>query len=149
MIGGSTTIRPFAALIVLSCVTAALGVPQAAAQTAAEMNATLDTLFGEHERFEVFLTDLQQSVVDDDEAGLAGMISYPISVNIDGTSTSIADEAEFASNFDDIVTADVKDAVASQNYENLFANWQGIMIGDGEVWFSMVDNAVKIITINN
>lgn len=138
-----------AALIVLSCVTAAWGIPQAAAQTVTEMNETLDTLFGEHERFEVFFTELQQAVADDDEAGLAEMVAYPISVNIEGASTEIADEAAFASNFDEIVTADIKDAVTSQSYEDLFANWQGIMIGDGEVWFSLVDDTVKIITINN
>jgi hypothetical protein len=29
----------------------------------------------------------------------------------------------------------VSDAVLAQRFESLFINWQGTMIGDGEVWF--------------
>jgi hypothetical protein len=33
--------------------------------------------------------------------------------------------------------------------ECLFANWQGVMIGDGEVWFEEQQNgSVKIKTLN-
>jgi hypothetical protein len=137
-----------AALIAIACVVA-LGIPQATAQSASEMNETLDTIFGEHERFETFFTDLKAAVADDDAAALAQMISYPISMEIEGESTEIAEDTSFVADFDKIFTPDVKDAVASQSYETLFANWQGVMIGDGEVWFSIVDDAVKIIAINN
>src|SRR5690606_19611188 len=134
-------------VIVLACAMA-WGVPQAVAQSATEVNETLDSLFGEHERLETFFAELQQTVANDDADALAQMVAYPIAVTIDGESVEIAGEGEFISEFDQIFTSDVKDAVMSQSYETLFANWQGVMIGDGEVWFSIVDDAPKITAIN-
>lgn len=135
-------------VIVLACAMA-WGMPPAVAQSATEVNETLDTLFGEHERLETFFTELQQAVTNDDADALAQMVAYPISVTIDGESVDIAGESEFVTDFDQIFTSDVKDAVTSQSYETLFANWQGVMIGDGEVWFSIVDDAPRITAINN
>ncbi|WP_245944903.1 hypothetical protein [Pelagibacterium lacus] len=135
-------------VIVLACAMA-WGMPPAVAQSATEVNETLDTLFGEHERPETFFTELQQAVTNDDADALAQMVAYPISVTIDGESVEIAGESEFVTDFDQIFTSDVKDAVTSQSYETLFANWQGVMIGDGEVWFSIVDDAPRITAINN
>lgn len=135
-------------VIVLACAMA-WGMPPAVAQSATEVNETLDTLFGEHERLETFFTELQQAVTNDDADALAQMVAYPISVTIDGESVEIAGESEFVTDFDQIFTSDVKDAVTSQSYETLFANWQGVMIGDGEVWFSIVDDAPRITAINN
>ena len=45
----------------------------------------------------------------------------------------------------------VKQAVAGQNVENLFVNYQGVMIGDGEIWFNQPSRSklIKIIAINN
>ncbi len=44
----------------------------------------------------------------------------------------------------------MKDAIAAQTYETLFANWQGVMIGNGELWFSGVEPpVVRIIAIND
>lgn len=136
------------AIIILACAMAC-AVPQAMAQSAAEMNETLDTLFGEHERLETFFSDLQHAIANDDAAGLAAMVSYPISVKIDGESTSIGSEGEFVADFDRILTPGVKEAVEAQSYETLFANWQGVMIGDGEIWFAIVDDEPRIIAINN
>lgn len=136
------------AVIILACAFA-WGTPPAVAQSVTEMNETLDSLFGEHERFETFFTELQQAVTNDDADALAQMVAYPISVTIDGESVEIAGESEFVTDFDQIFTSDVKDAVTSQSYETLFANWQGVMIGDGEVWFSIVDDAPRITAINN
>lgn len=136
------------AVIILTCAFA-WGTPPALAQSATEVNETPDTLFGEHERLETFFTELQQTVTNDDADALAQMIAYPISVTVDGESVEIARESDFVADFHQIFTSDVKDAVTSQSYETLFANWQGVMIGDGEVWFSIVDDAPKITAINN
>lgn len=136
------------AAIVLACAVA-WGAPQAVAQSATEVNEALDTLFGEHERLETFFSDVQQAVTDDDADAVAQMVAYPISISIDGETVDIAEESQFVADFDQIFTAEVKDAVRSQNYKTLFANWEGVMIGDGEVWFSIVDDAPKITAINN
>ena len=51
--------------------------------------------------------------------------------------------------YDGIVTAKVKRALAEQSYAKLFANWQGVMVGDGELWFSAVGKTgvLRIIAI--
>jgi hypothetical protein len=50
----------------------------------------------------------------------------------------------------------VKGAVAKQTYATLFANWQGVSIGDGEIWFSGIcsneackQQTVRITAIND
>ena len=61
------------------------------------------------------------------------------------------DAARFVAGYDKIMTDKVKKAIGRQTYAGLFANWQGVMIGDGEVWFSPLDNSdkVRITAINN
>jgi len=79
------------------------------------------------------------------------MVDYPFQARIGGKAVKIRDAAHFVSDYDKIVTAKVKQAVAQQTYAGLFANWQGVSIGDGEIWFSGVgkDNKVKITAIND
>jgi hypothetical protein len=51
----------------------------------------------------------------------------------------------------------VTEAVERQSYDSLFKNWRGVMIGNGEIWFttaSPVENdptkdIIYIIGINN
>ncbi|MCR5857319.1 hypothetical protein [Mesorhizobium sp. J428] len=45
----------------------------------------------------------------------------------------------------------MKSSVAKQTYATLFANWQGVCIGDGEVWFSGVGdaNVIRITAITD
>lgn len=116
-----------------------------------EMNDNLDTLFGEHDRYHAFLDALKKAVANDDKKAVAAMVDYPFQARIGGKAVKIRDAAHFEADYDKVVTAKVKHALQAQTYENLFANWQGVMIGDGEVWFSGVGNAnqIKITAIND
>ncbi|GLK84552.1 hypothetical protein GCM10017653_26220 [Ancylobacter defluvii] len=123
----------------------------ASAQTAAEMDGTLDTLFGSHQPYQDFLHALKQAVAADDRAGVAGMVDYPFKTRIDGKAATIRDAAHFVASYDKIVTAKIKQAVAAQSYPTLFANWRGVMIGNGEIWFSGIgdEGRIAIIAINH
>lgn len=79
------------------------------------------------------------------------MINYPFRARIGGKAVKVKDAAHFAADFDKIITAKVKQTVLDQIYPALFVNWQGISIGDGEVWFSGVgdQSVIKIIAIND
>lgn len=126
--------------------------PQVAvAQTAADMNSTLDTLFGGHAPYQAFFEALKKAVAADDRKSVAAMISYPFRARINGKAVKLSDAAHFVADYDEIITQKVKDAVAKQTYATLFANWQGVSIGDGEVWFSGVGNGqtVRITAIND
>jgi hypothetical protein len=128
-----------------------IGASPAAAQSAADVDASLDGLYGDHKPYRQFFTHFQKAVADNDKAAVAAMIDYPFQARIKGKATKLRDAAHFVADYDLIVTAKVRHAVANQSYANLFANWQGVMIGDGEVWFSGVgdNNVVKITAIND
>lgn len=123
----------------------------AAAQSAAEVDASLDGLYGDHKPYRQFFEHFQKAVAANDKAAVAAMVDYPFQARIKGKAVKLRDAAHFIADYDLIVTPKVRHAVANQTYANLFANWQGVMIGDGEVWFSGVgdNNAVKITAIND
>lgn len=129
----------------------ALSMGTAMAQTTPDMNSNLDTLFGEHVSYEKFFGKLKQAVLADDKDSVASMVDYPFQARINGKALKIRDTKHFVDDYDKIITAKVKDAVAKQTYPTLFANWQGVSVGDGEIWFSGVgkNNVVKITAIND
>lgn len=80
---------------------------------------------------------------------LSQMIDYPINPTIDDVKVQISSADEFLENFDHIFNQNVVDAIKNQSYDGLFVNYQGVMIGNGEVWLSIVNDEIKIIAINN
>ncbi|KKX30277.1 hypothetical protein [Rhizobium sp. LC145] len=141
-----TLILAFAGVLALSA--------PAMAQTAADTDKSLDSLFGDHKPYADFLAKLQKAVASDDKETVANMVDYPFQARIAGKAVKIKDARHFVADYDKVVTAKVKASIAKQTYPTLFANWQGVMIGDGEVWFSEVGKdekhmAVKIIAIND
>lgn len=130
----------------------ALAVPlPVLANPVAEMNKTLDTLFGDHTRYHTFFDNLKKAVAAGDKAAVAAMIEYPFQVRIGGKSLKIRDAAHFIADYDQVITAKVKHALQVQTYETLFANWQGVMVGQGEIWFSGVGDTdvIKVTAIND
>jgi hypothetical protein len=142
--------RTCLALAVAALATFSAPLP-AMADPVAEMNSTLDALYGDHARYRAFFDALKKAVADNDKAAVAAMVDYPFQARIGGKAKKIRDAAHFVADYDRIVTAKVKQALAAQSYETLFANWQGVMIGDGEIWFSGVGNGdvIKITAIND
>lgn len=106
---------------------------------------------------ESFLDSLKAAVADDDASAVASMVRYPITVQLDGRGTMIDAAADFVSRYSDIMNESVRSAVLAQEVLELFVNWQGVRIGQGEVWLSAVyedprdDEAyvLKVIAINN
>lgn len=139
------------AAAMLSVVVAAAGVGPAAAQTAKEVDASLDGLFGGHASTQRFLEALKAAVAADDRPGVAALVDYPLKTRMGGKAVTVKDAAHFVAGYDKIMTDKVKKAIGRQTYTQLFANWQGVMIGDGEVWFAPLDNSdkIRITAINN
>lgn len=127
------------------------GVATAGAQSAKEMNQTLDDLYGAHAPYHAFFEKLKKAVAENDKEAIASMVEYPFKARINGKAVTVRDAAHFAADYDKVFTAKVMEAISNQTYPNLFANWQGVMIGDGEVWFSGIgdNNTVKIIAVND
>lgn len=116
-----------------------------------ELNATLDAMFGEHQRYQTFFTDLKKAVIKGYKNDVAALVDYPFMARIDGKRVEILDAAHFVADYDKIITASVANALHAQAYEDLFVNWQGVMVGDGEIWFAEAGDTgqIKITAIND
>lgn len=137
-------------VVLVSAISIVLGLAGAVqAQSASEVNGNLDTLFGDHVPYEKFFDKLKKAVGAADKETVASMVDYPFQARINGKAVKIRDQKHFVADYDQIVTGKVKDALAKQTYAALFANWQGVMIGDGELWFNGVcgDDACKQQTV--
>ncbi len=99
-----------------------------------------------------FLTALQAAVAQDNRGQVADMVAFPLEVNVGGARVTVPSKQEFVDSYAQIIDPGVKAAIQAQTVDGLFVNWQGVMIGQGEVWFGGVGSApyqVKIIAINN
>ena len=97
-----------------------------------------------------FLSELKSAVEQDQRSKVASMIRFPLRVVTPKKRLAIKDREEFLYNYDHILTAKVKAMIGDEmSSKCLFANWQGYMVGDGEVWFTeMTSGTLKIITFN-
>ncbi len=118
-------------------------------------DARLDQLFGEHASFHAFLEELQAAVAADERAKVAGLVNFPLRTRIDGRVVRLHTRAEFLVHYDALLPPATRTRLAAQSYAGLFANSQGVMIGDGQIWFAAVcsDRAclskpVRIIAFN-
>jgi hypothetical protein len=97
-----------------------------------------------------FLAELQTAVGSGDRNKVASMISYPFLVIQGIQRTKVKTKAEFLAQYDAIFDDHVRRAIAQQSAKCLFGNYQGTMIGTGEVWFSeRPHGSMKIITVNS
>ena len=140
--------------VFLICAFALAGSP-ADGQSRAEVDRRLDALFGEHRSHEAFLRALKRAVAGADARAVAAMASYPLGTGVAGHRATIRTQEEFLARYEQIITPDVASAIEKQSYAGLFANADGVMIGDGEVWFGGVcgdaactQQSIRIIAIN-
>jgi hypothetical protein len=102
-----------------------------------------------------FFQEIKQAIESHDAKWIAENINLPLNVNINGKKFSIKTEKSFIKNYDNIITTSIVDAVRLQDENDMFKNWQGIMIGRGQIWFGQyIDEKVNrsfyyIKAINN
>ena len=82
-----------------------------------------------------FLSDLQSAVRANNKRGVANLAALPLRVNFEGGARAYSDRSAIERDFDRIFTPRVKRAILNQRADRLFTNYQGAMIGDGQVWF--------------
>ena len=100
---------------------------------------------------EKFFHELQKAVADDDRAKVATMIAVPIVAYTGRRKVRFRSKLEVLKKYDLVFNQKVKQALARQNVSDLFVNSQGIMVGDGEIWFNQISGSdeFKVIAINN
>jgi hypothetical protein len=94
---------------------------------------------------------LKTAVAKDDKDQAAACALFPIRVNNGKKSLQIKTKAEFVKQYDQIFTVDVRKALAAQDADKMFANWKGVMAGNGEIWFGATAETPQqygIISVN-
>jgi hypothetical protein len=129
----------------------ALGAPA----LAQDFDQSVRELFGDDpERYRAVIEGFQAAVRDGDGATAAGFVEYPIEVEVAGDKRIVRDAADFAAHFAEIVTPEIAAAVEDQPLAEMMVNYQGVMLGQGEVWVSGIcrdpaceTSEVKVVAI--
>ena len=119
----------------------------------------MDFLFGEHEKHIAFFHQLKDSVVRDERKKVAELVHYPLNVYIRDKHIIVRSKGEFLKRYREVFNENVVRAIKSQEAKDLFANWRGVMLGKGQVWFAGIcigrekgkecaNMTIKVITVN-
>jgi hypothetical protein len=81
---------------------------------------------------EAFLDTLRRHVGQDDRTAVCSLVAYPLPQ----PGQPVANAAACEARYDQIFTMAVRKAVGRQQFNELFVNETGIMIGNGELWFA-------------
>ncbi|WP_051531730.1 hypothetical protein [Sphingomonas sp. URHD0057] len=100
--------------------------------------------------YAAFLTGLQAAVRANDRDAVIRLVAFPLRVNSNGRSQLYRDADSVRRDYGKIFTPRVTGAIVSQRFDRLFVRDQGLMIGDGQVWFDHVSPSgpVRIRAIN-
>ena len=86
------------------------------------------------------------AVAQNNAEAAATHIHYPVHGYIDGNRVPIPDAAFFVANFEALFPNACQKTLATTVPHNMFTNWQGIMLGQGILWFN---GEAQVIAINN
>lgn len=83
------------------------------------------------EEVEEFAARAKECVLKEDWEAVSGMVSYPITIQ-----NVTYPDAESLAAADITLTESYRGSLEQASCTDLFANWEGIMIGNGEIWFA-------------
>ncbi|MBZ9622098.1 hypothetical protein G9F71_004390 [Clostridium sp. FP2] len=98
--------------------------------------------------FEKSFNIIKSLVQNNEISKVANYVSYPLNVNKKDKKIKIKSKENFIKSYNTIITEDVKKALLNQDVTKTFVNYQGVMVGDGEVWFTHIKNKAMIYAIN-
>ena len=107
--------------------------------------------FDDAAAFERFYEELQKDVARGDKSATAALFSYPMSIRFPPQKrlVKIASKAQFIKNYDRIFNSQAKKAIKETKTADLFCNYQGVMVGNGQLWFAPGESGgVQIKTVN-
>lgn len=80
-----------------------------------------------------------------DRSAVAGLVEYPLVVSVNGRRRQFADAAALVAGYDAVFTTAFRDRILQAIPRYLFAKIDGVMLGDGAVWF---DADGQVIALN-
>ena len=103
---------------------------------------------------QAFVRDLQQALRSDDRGWIADHLSYPVRYH-GRVASVIRNRNDFVRNYSGLVSEKLRIAILSLRPDEVFENWQGLMIGDGNhnMWARDTEagqaTRYEIVTIND
>lgn len=97
--------------------------------------------FNDPAGFRRFFHIFQNWVATNNADSIAAHIQFPLK--------NCASAPAFKKDYKNLFNDQVKSSVAAQDANHFFANQQGLMTGNGDVWFNEINGKYLIIAINN
>jgi len=88
---------------------------------------------------QAFFERMRKAVLDDDTERVANALAYPFDARLEKGKIKLKTAKDFKKHAKIILNERLKSILRKQSIKTLFKNWQGIMVGDGEIWFSEVE----------
>lgn len=86
---------------------------------------------------EAYMKKVKTAILSNNKEWLSTQVNYPYKVaNTEGKIISLKNKTEFISNYNLVVSASLKKRIADICTCNLFMNYRGVMLGNGEVWIN-------------
>jgi hypothetical protein len=112
--------------------------------------------YGTDDDVEKFMTHVKAAVLSSDKEWLANHIYYPLKTTLHKNKRiTIKNKKQFIGYFDQIIHQEYKKKIKSFCVCNMFTNYQGVMLGNGEIWITSEPNSTDnhfdylILAINN
>jgi hypothetical protein len=105
---------------------------------------------------EEFAKQVKLAILLGNKKWLSMHVSFPIKINISSKKRiTIKNQKQFIANFDRIFHSAYLEKAKAFEYFNMFSNYQGVMLGNGDIWINTVNapdqkqSYLRIIAINN
>jgi hypothetical protein len=89
-----------------------------------------------------FFEQVRKAILADDFEWFSQAISYPIELHLNRKELHVKTKKELKKHTSVIFNKHLKKVIRAQSADSLFKNWQGIMVGQGDLWFSEVGEKV-------
>jgi hypothetical protein len=112
-------------------------------------------IYGTDVDVEKFMKKIKVSILGGDKEWIASHINFPLKTSISNNLVIIRNKKQLIDNFEKIFHPEFKNEIKSSCVCNMSSNYQGVMLGHGQIWInnkpnSTQDNFDFIITaINN
>lgn len=124
------------AIVFSAMLAAAVSAAPIANADEASVDQQIETLLGDAADYKELFYAFKMALEEGKSDIVVSLVNYPITVRIDGSEDTYSSVDELLAAYDDVFTDSIKEAVAAQEYGDLFVNSEGIMIGNGQVWIS-------------
>ncbi len=96
-----------------------------------------------------WLKEFISAINIDDRHWIAQHFEYPCVLSLDGSEIRLDDDSDLLLYYDDIFTEEFVEQIPNWADDGFWANWQGIALGNGNVWFEVKNEEWMIRALMN